>query len=114
MSNGSCVLGWLICGLLSFLVSSTGCGDPAMFKDEYEKLRAVQVGWTEDQVRTHLGAPWKVFRRESAPEHYYVEGWCYKKRPISNKVWIYLTDEAIAYVYFDDRDRVEDVFVGGS
>jgi outer membrane protein assembly factor BamE (lipoprotein component of BamABCDE complex) len=85
-----------------------------MFEEEFEKLRAVQIGWTDAQVRAHLGEPWKVLTRGNASEHYYVEGWSYKKRPISNKVWLYLADEPIAYVYFDDKDKVEEVFVGGS
>jgi len=85
-----------------------------MFKAEYAKLRAVQVGWSEEQVIAHLGEPWKIYMKEDAPENYYVEGWAHKERPITNKVWIYLLDEPIAYVYFDAESKVEEVFVGGS
>ena len=96
------------------LILSAACGDPAMFKAEYDKLRSVQVGWTEEQVKAHLGEPWKVYTKDGAPEDYYVEGWAHKERPITNKVWIYIEDEPSAYVYFDAQNRVEEIFVGGS
>ena len=86
----------------------------AAFGDEYERFEAVEVGMTEGQVRELLGEPARVYEAETAPEEYYVDGWSYERRPITNKVFIYFSAEPIAYVWFDEENRVEEVFVGGS
>lgn len=84
------------------------------FKEDYEIFRAVKQGMSEAQVVSLLGAPYKVYHRATAPKNYYVEGYSFKVRPITNKVFIYIGNEPIAYVYFDDKNRVEELFVGGS
>lgn len=86
----------------------------SVYGPEYERFEAIQVGMTEEQVRELLGDPLKVYDAETAPEDYYVEGWTFKRRPITNKVFIYIATEPIAYVWFDEQNRVEEVFVGGS
>jgi len=95
------------------VVSVTACGTPSMFKKEYEKLRAVQIGWTEDQVKACLGEPFKVYTKESATENHCVQGREYRNRAITSKVWICIIDEPIAYVCFDDQSKVEEVLPGG-
>ena len=67
--------------------------------------------WDATQI---LGQPWKVYHRDTAPKNYYVEGWTYKKRPIKEKVFIYLEGSPILYVYFDKTGKVEYTFIGGS
>ena len=57
--------------------------------------RAVTAGMSEKQVRQRLGAPAIEYAAGNAPEYYYVHGWSYKRRPISNKVLIYQFGEPI-------------------
>lgn len=85
-----------------------------VFREDYRRLEAVEVGMTESQVRELLGEPHQEYEAGTAPEDYYVEGWAYKRRPITNKVFIYHGGEPILYVWFDEENRVEEVFVGGS
>ena len=85
-----------------------------MFKEDYAAFRSIQIGMSEEQVKNILGEPNKILNKSTAPKNYYVQGYAYKEREIGNKVFIYIRNEPIAYVYFDDRNRVEDVFVGGS
>ena len=85
-----------------------------VFQKDYAAFRSIQVGMSDEQVRNILGEPNKIFERSTAPKNYYVAGYAHKEREIGNKVFIYVRNEPIAYVYFDNRNRVEDVFVGGS
>lgn len=87
---------------------------PDYFAEERAHFAQAKVGMTEQEVRGALGPPQRVFEASRAPAHYYVDGWAYDERSISNKVHIYLGGEPIAYVYYDHDDRVEHVFVGGS
>lgn len=81
---------------------------------DVQRFRSM-VGKTESEVRQTLGTPHKVHDRASAPEHYYEEGYTFEKREITNKVFVYFAQpDIIAYLYFDQRDRVESVFVGAS
>lgn len=100
--------------LLASALVAGGCQCSRPFDAEYRKFEAVAVGWTEEQVVAHLGEPARVYTRETAPKDYFVKGYGYKSRPITNKVWIYIGSEPIAYVYFDLRERVEEVVVRGS
>ena len=84
------------------------------FVAEYDELRKIKVGMSEPEVRSIVGAPRHEYTRATAPAPYYVTGWAHKKRPITNKVLIYIRAEPIAYVWIDQTGRVEDVFVGGS
>jgi len=84
------------------------------FKEEYEHFRAVKPGMTEAEVVKLLGQPYKVYEKATAPKNYYVEGYSFKKRLITNKVFVYIGTEPIAYIYFDDANKVEEAFVGGS
>lgn len=90
------------------------CGPDQAFRADYERFRSVRVGMTEQEVRNALGAPAQVYGRADAPEDYYVKGYSFRKRAITNKVLIYIAAEPIAYVYLDNQNKVEDVFVGGS
>jgi outer membrane protein assembly factor BamE (lipoprotein component of BamABCDE complex) len=84
------------------------------FKEDYERFRAVKLGMNETEVIALLGKPYKTYDKATAPKSYYVEGYTFKERSITNKVFIYIGTEPIAYIYFDDKNRVEDTFVGGS
>jgi outer membrane protein assembly factor BamE (lipoprotein component of BamABCDE complex) len=94
--------------LLSFLAVR------GAFKEEYETFRSVQPGMSEEQVIQLLGKPYKVYEKDTAPKNYYVEGYAFKQRPITNKVYIYVASEPIAYVYFNKDNKVEEIFIGGS
>ncbi len=82
--------------------------------DEYELFQSVKIGMTEEEVVQLLGQPYKIYHATDAPENYYVDGYGYKERPITNKVFIYIASEPIAYVYFNHNNKVEEVVVGGS
>lgn len=84
------------------------------FEEEYEKFRAVKPGMTEEEVVQLLGKPFKVYEKETAPKNYYIEGYAFKERPITSKVYIYVASEPILYVYIDKNKKVEDMFLGGS
>lgn len=80
----------------------------------YEQYRVIKPGMTEEEVVQKLGMPSIVYSRDTAPNNYYVEGWAFKEREITNKLFIYRGGEPIAYIYFDNSGLVEDTFVGGS
>jgi outer membrane protein assembly factor BamE (lipoprotein component of BamABCDE complex) len=86
----------------------------SVFADEYERFRSVQVGMSEEDVRRILGAPYKIHFRSTAAADYYEQGYSFTRRPITTKVFVYIATEPIAYVYFDEMNQVEEVFVGGS
>ncbi len=112
--SGREVLGLARQAALITVLSLAACETPAPFEEEYERFRAIQPGMTEQEVRVHLGTPTREFERETAPADYYVEGWSFNERPITNKVLIYVGSEPICYVYLDDANTVEEIFVGGS
>jgi outer membrane protein assembly factor BamE (lipoprotein component of BamABCDE complex) len=85
-----------------------------VLEPDYKRLEVIQVGMTEAEVIQILGPPHKIFRKETAPKDYYVSGWSYKKRDITNKVLIYSFGEPIAYYYLDENNKVEDIYIGGS
>ena len=80
----------------------------------YKEFNTIKIGMSQTQVEEILGKPYKVYYKNSAPENYYIDGRNYRKRDITNKVYIYLKEEPIAYIYFDQSNRVEYVYVGGS
>lgn len=84
------------------------------FKEEYIHFQSVKPGMSETEVLKLLGPPFKSYDKNTAPENYYIEGYSRKVRPITNKVLIYVSSEPIAYVYLDERSKVEEIFVGGS
>lgn len=86
----------------------------SVFGNEYELFRSIKIGMSEEEVREILGEPYRVYSRGAAPADYYEEGYSFERRLITNKVFIYIATEPIAYVYFDESNRVEEVFVGGS
>jgi hypothetical protein len=95
-------------------VALTGCSETPFFEDEYRRLRSVDVGMSEEEVTAALGPPLHVYSKATAPNPYYLEGYSYKEREITNEVLIFVATEAIAYVYIDEKNEVEEVFVGGS
>jgi len=81
----------------------------------YGKVTAITVGMTKAEVLQQLGAPTSLYRAGSAPENYYVDGYTFRRRPISGEVMIYLGGaDMVAYVYIDKKGNVEDKFIGGS
>ena len=74
-------------------------GRDTYFDAQYEKFRSIKVDVTEDDVRKVLGVPTQVYDAATAPSSYYVEGYAFRPRPITNKVLIYVAIEPIAYYY---------------
>jgi hypothetical protein len=85
------------------------------FADDYRYFEdAVDIGVSEAEVRRVLGSPYLEYTKEAAPNPYYVEGWHFKKREISNKVLIYMRGEPICYIWINAAGAVEDFYLGGS
>ena len=84
------------------------------FKKEYELFCAVKRGMSEVEVINLLGSPYKTYDKATAPKNYYLKGYSFKERSITNKVFVYIGTEPVAYIYFDDKNKVEETFVGGS
>jgi outer membrane protein assembly factor BamE (lipoprotein component of BamABCDE complex) len=95
-------------------IALTGCSETPFFEDEYRRLRSVEVGMSEEEVTAALGEPLHAYSSSTAPNPYYVDGYTFKEREITNKVLIFVESEAIAYVYIDPKNEVEEIFVGGS
>ena len=82
---------------------------------EIARFDSIEPGMTEQQVRHLVGEPGEVHEKDAAPQDYYVEGYTYERRPITNKVFIYwYGSDHIAYIWFDPSNRVEHVYLGGS
>lgn len=94
------------------LISVTAVRDA--FDEEHKRFESIKPGMTESQVLALLGKPERMYEKSSAPKDYYVKGYAFKERLITNKVYIYIGKEPIAYIYFDDQNKVEEAFVGGS
>ncbi len=74
----------------------------------------VSIGDGLDSVRRILGNPAQEYTRDSAPEDYYISGYRRRERAISKRVLIYRGADLVFYVWFDENERVEELFVGGS
>ncbi|MDA7650834.1 hypothetical protein N8607_00900 [bacterium] len=80
-----------------------------------ERVRSqLELGLTATQMVERLGEPDRVYDTDAAPEDYYLDGWAHRERPITSTVQIFILGELICYVWFDENQRVEDWFVGGS
>ena len=88
----------------------------ASFEAERENLRAkIKVGVTEAEVIRSLGDPHQVQSPGTGQQTCQLSGFSHSQKLISTRCLIYLGNhDAIAYVYIDNRGRVEDVYVGGS
>lgn len=74
----------------------------------------VAVGDTAESVIQRLGEPYRTVCCSEGNEDYYITGYGYKRRPISNRVLIYLKSDLVLYVWLDADDRVEETFVANS
>jgi hypothetical protein len=96
------------------VVMAALCAACSEFEEHRREFRKVKIGMTEAQVTELLGQPFRLYTKDDAPVDYYVKGYSYKERAITNRVLIYVKVEPICYVYIDQKGIVEDVFVGGS
>lgn len=72
-------------------------------------------GQTEAEVRSLLGSPHRVVEKTEAQTDYYEKGYTFERRRVSNRVLIYLEQpDLVVYVYIDEDQQVEHVFVGVS
>ena len=98
--------------LIGFLTGGLGLWAMGLPKQRIESQ--LRVGLTQEEIRQRLGEPELRYEADAAPDRYYVDGWAYREREITSEVWIFIVGEPICYVWFDEDDRVEDWFVGGS
>jgi outer membrane protein assembly factor BamE (lipoprotein component of BamABCDE complex) len=84
------------------------------FEQSRQAFENVKVGMTEAQVIELHGQPLRSYTNSDAPVDYYVKGYSYKERAITNRVLTYVKVEPICYVYIDPQGIVEDVYIGGS
>lgn len=99
---------------LLVVVLTVLCAACSGFEKYHREFDNVKVGMTEAQVIELHGQPFRLYTKSDAPVDYYVKGYSYKERAITNKVLIYVKVEPICYVYLDQNGLVEDVYVGGS
>jgi outer membrane protein assembly factor BamE (lipoprotein component of BamABCDE complex) len=85
-----------------------------VFKSDLDRFDRIKVGQTKSVVVQTLGKPDYEYNSKDAPEDYYVKGYSSKKRPVTGGVMIYVGEESILYVYFDEKGVVEETIVGGS
>lgn len=84
------------------------------FAADFERVEAIKVGMTHDQVAQILGPPDLEYTAENVPENYYWPGYRFKRRPVSGKVLIYKRLVFVAYIYLSVEGTVEEVFTGGT
>ena len=75
------------------------------FGPDYDELEAVEIGWSAAEVVARLGAPTVVYD-SSMTGDYYVSGYEHERRRITDRVFIFVRGEPIAYVYLDAMGRV--------
>lgn len=104
------LLFFILCIVGSRLSDSLFHNDP-----DYKILQKIEIGMSEDQVYDILGKPAMKYEKNTAPKDYYVKGYYYRKRKITNKVLIYYKAlDRIVYVYIDKDKKVEFVGIYGS
>ncbi len=74
---------------------------------------------TEQDIIKKFGNPDHKFTK--ADRDYYIKGYAYKEREITNKALVYFPmlgknnyHDIILYVYIDNKGEIENYFVGGS
>ena len=100
--------------IIGFIIYNGSKNIDKVFADDYKKFNSISKGMEEHSVIELLGNPQKSYHAPNYPSDYYIPGYSFKRRDISNKVFIYIGTEAIAYIYINDQNKVEDIFVGGS
>jgi hypothetical protein len=105
--------GLFVCVAIMFAIGllNTGCG---WQEGDLSYFDRVKPGMTSAEIREIYGTPEKEYSKSTAPDFYYVKGYAYEKREISNIVYVYIYGDAICYVYIDVSNKVEHVFIGGS
>ena len=98
-----------VLGYLAWFLSTEPIG-----KEQYDRFRAIKNGMSEEQVRAALGEPHFIHQRGVSPNQYCREGWAGDRHPIEDHLLIYHGGEPIVYVYFDQTNHVEHVYIGGS
>lgn len=104
---------WIL-AVVAVLITGMICLDRMVFSNEYSRLKSVRVGMSVAEVVTALGEPSRRYTAVTAPANYYVKGYGYSPRSISDSVLIYIYGEQVLYVYIDRSQRVEDVREGGT
>ncbi|MHC4063566.1 MAG: hypothetical protein ACYSUI_03555 [Planctomycetota bacterium] len=74
----------------------------------------VEIGDSEESVRSRLGEPLREYEAAMAPEDYYLSGYGRRERTINKRVLICTGADMVMYVWIDDSGLVEDLFRGGS
>ncbi|MBE7458552.1 MAG: hypothetical protein HS102_18375 [Planctomycetia bacterium] len=108
---------WILIAVLLILGSlfvAVGIVLKSFRSETVETWKRVQIGDTEDAVRTALGKPFREYSAEKASQQYYVHGYHHKERDISHRVLIYMGADMVLYVWIDKSGHVEDLFQGGS
>ena len=112
---GCLVLATLVGIALLLVVGSAVEREERRTFPEIACFESIRPGMTEQQVRHLVGEPDEMYEKDTAPAHYYADGYSYEQRPISNKVLIYWYGaDDIAYIWIGPKGRVEHVFLGGS
>lgn len=107
---------WISAGvlLLSLPLMSVAVALYIFRSDSRALWEQVRIGDTDASVREKLGKPYREYRRETAPHRYYVPGYRFREREITEAVLIYMGADLVLYVWINKEGRVEDKFIGVS
>jgi len=81
---------------------------------DYRKFTSIKVGMSERKMVEVLGKPIRECGKELTMADCHVEGYPYKSRNISHKLYLYKGSEFVAYYYANEFGVIEDVYVIGS
>jgi len=105
---------FIVSVILIYICCRTACHVIRDMEEPYRKFKTITPGMSEAQVRARFGEPYKEYTKDNAPADYYMHGYHYEQRQISDKVLIYLDGEYVCYVYLDASGKVEHLVTGGS
>jgi len=84
------------------------------WKEEEAQLKRIKIGMSEKQVLIILGEQpsWTFTAKDN--KDYYIPGHSFKKRNITNKVFLFAKGDMILYVWIGQNGLVEDTFLARS
>ncbi len=115
--RGDAIMGFLVLLALLCIFGLLSRCKPVqnLFSSNYSDFNAIAPGWTETQVRKHLGKPThEHLPPEPGAPQWNVSGYAAPKRGITGKVLVYLSGDLVCYCFLDKKGIIEETFIGGS
>ena len=78
-----------------------------------KEWKTIKKGMTKEEVIRILGPPFRVFKSGEVAR---VNDYTFKPRVVKEECFAYMSKNGVymLYIYFDERGRVEDIFIGGT